>query len=371
MLKAYKYCLLPTEEQKQQLNVFFGCARFVYNLGLETKIAAYKMRGKSLSFFDLRKQAVELKNTEAEWLSECPAQALEASIANMDNAFQSFFRGGGFPRFKSKRDKQAIQVRQSIKADFANNKIHLPKLKWVDCILHRSFSGKIKQATISKTPTGKYFVSVLVDTGVEKPVKRPVLKETSVGIDLGIKDFAITSDGEIYENHKFLGKNLRRLRVEQRSLQRKKKGSNSYEKQKLVIARLHEKIANQRKDYMHKVSAAIIKQYDTICMETLNTAGMMQNRRLSRAISEMGWAEFNTMLEYKADWYGKNILRIGRFEPSSRVCHVCGWHNKDLKLSDRTWTCANGHILDRDLNSAQNIRNFSFRAEALLANAVH
>jgi putative transposase len=371
MLKAYKYCLLPTEEQKQQLNVFFGCARFVYNLGLETKMAAYKMRGASLSAFDLMKQAVELKNTEAPWLKECPAQALEASIANMDSAYKSFFRGGGFPRFKSKRDKQAIQVRASVKVDFNNNKIYIQKLNWVDCVLHREFNGKIKQATISKTPTGKYFVSVLVDTGVEKPAKKLVLKETAVGIDLGIKDFAITSDGEVYENHKFLSKNLRRLRVEQRSLKRKKKGSASYEKQKLVVARLHEKITNQRKDYLHKVSAAIIKQYNTVCMETLNTAGMMQNRRLSRAISEMGWAEFNTMLNYKAEWYGKNIVRIGMFQPSSKTCAVCGWHNKDLKLSDRTWVCSNGHILDRDLNAAQNIRNFSFRAEALPANVAH
>jgi len=185
----------------------------------------------------------------------------------------------------------------------------------------------------------------------------------------GVKDFAITSEGEIFPNHRFLSSTLKRLRVEQRSLARKVKGSANREKQKKVVAKLHEKITNQRKDFLHKVSTAIVKHYDTVCLETLNTAGMMKNRNLARSIGEMGWNEFNQMLDYKAQWYGKNIIRIGRFAPSSKICSHCGWHNKELKLSDRVWTCANGHVLDRD--AAQNIKDFGVRTSPLVVNLTH
>ena len=367
MIKAYKYCILPTKEQQTQLAQIFGCVRFVYNLGLETKVTAYKQYKKTLSCFDLINQVVGLKE-EAEWLKECPSQALQMSLRNLDNAYTAFFRGAGFPKFKSKRGKQSFQLPQGVKADFGNGKIFLPKLKWVDCVFSRDFRGKVKTVTVSKVPSGKYFVSFLVDTEQPKPEKQPVSRDTAVGVDLGVKEFATLSDGQVLANHKFLSNSLNRLRVEQRTMARRfvkgaKEQSKGWHKQKLVVVKLHEKITNQRRDFLHKASTQIVKGYDTVCLETLNTRGMMQNRKLSRAIGEMGWHEFNTMLDYKADWYGKNILRIGQFEPSSRICYVCGWHNKELKLSDRVWTCANGHTVERDQNAALNILDFGLRAQ--------
>ncbi len=371
MLRAYKYCLLPTESQKQQLAQAFGCVRFVWNLGLETRITAFKSYGKSLNFFDLAKQVTELKNTDAPWLKECSAQALQMSLRNQDNTYTKFFKGGGFPKFKSKHGRQSLQFPQDVRVDFDRRKVFLPKLKWVDYVFSRTFKGEIKTVTVSKAVTGKYLVSILVETGIALPVKKPVEHGTAVGIDLGIKDFAVTSDGQTFANERFLSSKFRQLRIAQRSLARKVKGSQNRQKQKLVVAKLHEKIKNQRSDYLHKVSTAIIKRYDTVVLETLNTSGMMRNRKLSRAIGEMGWHEFNSMLDYKAGWQGKNIVLIGRFEPSSRICSICGWHNKDLKLSDRVWTCANGHVLDRDLNAAQNIKDFGLRTKPSNAKTVH
>jgi len=293
------------------------------------------------------------------------------SLRNQDNAYTQFFKGGGFPKFKSKHGKQSFHLPQGVKVDFDTRKVFLPKLGWVDCVFSRTFEGQIKTVTVSKTVTGKYFVSLLVETGKQLPPKAAITHSTAVGIDLGVKDFATTSDGETFANYRFLSNKLRQLRVAQRSLACKQKGSQNREKQKLAVAKLHEKIRNQRQDYLHKVSTAIIKQYDTIVLERLNTQGMMKNANLSRSIGEMGWAEFNQMLDYKADWQGKNIVRIGRFEPSSRICSVCGWHKKDLKLSDRVWTCANGHVLDRDRNAAQNIKDFGFRTKPSNAKTVH
>lgn len=370
MLKAFKYVIIPNPTQQEQLAGIFGSVRFTWNLALETRITAYKSYGKSLNCFDLSAQVKELKDTDAPWLKDCPSQALQMTLRNQDNAYTAFFKGGGFPKFKSKHGKQSFQLPQGVKVDFEKGKIFLPKLKWVDAVLSRTFEGEIKTATVSKATTGKYFVSLLIDNGKDLPKKAPIDRSTAVGIDLGIKDFAITSDGQIFPNHRFLSSTFMRLRVEQRSLARKVKGSANRAKQKQVVARLHEKIRNQRQDFLHKVSTAIVKQYDTVCLETLNTSGMMKNHCLSRAIGEMGWNEFNLMLEYKADWQGKNIIRIGRFAPSSGICSHCGWHNKDLKLSERTWTCANGHTVDRDVNAAINIKDFALRTERLPVNVV-
>ena len=368
MLKAFKYCILPNAVQKEQLAGIFGSVRFTWNLALETRITAYKQYGKSLNCFDLIKQTTELKNTDAQWLQQCPSQALQMTLRNQDQAYTAFFRGAGFPKFKTKHGKQSFQLPQGVKVDFGKGQVFLPKLKWVDCVWSRTFEGEIKTVTVSKTTTGRYFVSLLVDNGKDLTIKALVNRKTGVGIDLGIKDFAITSDGEIFPNHRFLSVTFQRLRVEQRSLARKVKGSVNREKQKQVVAKLHEKTANQRKDFLQKVSTVIIKQYDTVCLETLNVRGMMKNGHLSRAIGEMGWKQFNVMLDYKAEWYGKNIVRIGRFEPSSKICSHCGWHNQDLKLSDRTWTCANGHTVDRDVNAARNILDFGVRTNPLPVN---
>jgi len=377
MLKAYKYAILPTEEQKQQLAKFFGSCRFVYNLGLETKLQAWTSARKHLTCIDLANQMKELKDTEAEWLQECPSQTLQMSLRNLDNAYTNFFRCGGFPKFKSKHHKQSIQFPQGVKIDFESGTIFLPKLKTVTCVFHRQFKGDIKTVTLSKTTTGKYFVSILIDNQKELPKKKPVRQKTTVGIDMGVKTFATLSDGTVFENPKHLRCTLKRLRVEQRKLSRRfKKGakeqSRSYIRQKLVLAKLHEHIRNQREDYLHKASINIIRSFDSICLEDLNIKGMMQNEKLALAIGEVGWHKFKTMLEYKADWYGKNILYIGRFEPSSKLCSHCGHIFKELSLKDRSWTCQScGTTHDRDCNAANNIKNFGLRFKPATANVSH
>lgn len=377
MLKAYKYCLLPTEEQKQQLAKFFGSCRFVYNLGLETKLQAWASARKHLTCIDLANQMKELKDTEAEWLHECPSQTLQMALRNLDNAYTQFFKGGGFPKFKSKHRRQSIQFPQGVKTDFENSTIFLPKLKNVTCIFHRQFKGEIKTVTVSKTPTGKYFVSILVENQKQLPKKKPVKEKTSVGIDMGVKTFATLSDGTTFDNPKHLRNNLRRLRVEQRKLSRRfkrgaKEQSKSYQKQKLIVAKLHEHIKNQREDYLHKASTQIIRFFDTVCLEDLNIKGMMQNEKLALAIGEVGWHKFKTMLEYKAEWYGKNILYIGRFQPSSKLCNTCGTIFKELSLKDRSWTCQScGTHHERDENAAKNIKSFGLRNKPSTVNVSH
>lgn len=372
MLKAYKYRFYPTDEQKQQLACFFGSCRFVYNLGLETKIQAWISAKKNYTCIDLANQMKELKDTEATWLADCPSQTLQMALRNLDNAYTKFFKGGGFPKFKNKYSRQSIQFPQGTKVDFKKSTIFLPKLKLVNVLFHRQFKGEIKTVTVSKTTTNKYFVSILVENQVNIPAKKKVKEKTTVGIDVGVKTLAVLSDGTIFENKKWLREAKRNLRVQQRSLDRKKKvkGKN-YEKQRLVVSRLHEHIKNQREDYLHKISTSIVKNYDTIVLEDLNIKGMMQNHKLAFAIGEIGWHKFNTMLEYKAEWYGKNIIRIGRFEPSSKCCSGCGKINKELKLQDREWTCECGETHDRDVNASKNIKNFGLRNKPSNANVRH
>lgn len=362
MLKAYKYRIFPTEEQKNTLTDIFGQVRFVYNLGLETKLAAYAGDKKYLDHYDLNLQIKGLKQSECPWLKESPSQALQMAMRNLDNAFTNFFRGSGFPKFKSRYHKQSFQLPQGVKISEDKKQVFIPKLKWVGIDLHREFKGKVKTVTISKTTTNKYFISILVDTEKEKPKKKPIKPSTSVGVDMGIKELAITSDGNKFENQGFFRRTMSELRVEQRSLARKKKGSNRYKKQKLKVALLHEKVRNQRRDYLHKISKWLVDNYDTICIEDLSVSNMMKNHNLARAIAEMGWYELRRMLEYKTEWYGKNISVIGKFDPSSKTCSNCGNINKELTLNDRKWECEKcGTEHDRDVNAAINIKNFGLR----------
>jgi putative transposase len=375
MLKSYKYALLPTPEQQEQLQRFFGSCRFVYNLGLETKISAWVQAKKNLTCIDLANQMKELKDTDATWLSECPSQTLQMSLRNLDNAYTSFFKGGGFPKFKNRYSKQSIQFPQGVRVDFEKNTIFLPKLKNVAVVLHRKFEGQIKTVTVSKTKTGKYFVSILVENQASIPTKKLVTEDTAIGVDMGVKTFATLSDGSSFENIRTLRTNLNRLRTEQRTLNRRfKKGakeqSSNYQKQKLVVARVYERIANQREDYLHQVSTKLIREYDTVVLEDLNIAGMMKNHKLALAIGEVGWHKFETMLNYKAEWYGKNIIYIGRFEPSSKICSTCGTINKELKLHHRVWTCLKCQSThDRDVNAAKNIKSFGLRNQPASVNA--
>jgi putative transposase len=377
MLKAYKYCLLPNEVQKQQLCQFFGSYRFTYNLGLETKITAYTSAKVNLSCIDLNKQLKELKDTEALWLKDVPSQMLQMAFRNLDNAYTKFFKGGGFPKFKNRYSKQSIQFPQGVSIDFDKGIIFLPKLKEVSVVLSRKFEGKIKTVTVSKTITNKYFISILVDNQNKLPKKKPIKTNTSVGIDMGVKTFATLSDGTSFKNPKFLRLNLNRLRIEKRKLSRRfkkraKEQSKSYQKQRLKVAKLHEHIANQRKDYLHKCSTTIIRSFDTICIEDLNIKGMMQNHKIALAIGEVGWNLFETMLTYKCEWYGKNLLYIGRFHPSSKICSNCGAINKNLKLQHREWACGSCNTThDRDQNAATNIKKFGLRTQPLIVKTKH
>jgi len=360
MLRSFKYELMPTNEQKHQLSGSMGSCRFIYNLALETKNVAYQS-GKNLTCFDLHKQLPELKEANA-WLKDVPAQSLQQAISNLDAAFTNFFKGNGsFPKFKKKTGRGSFRIPIAVKVDFENWKVTLPKYGKVSLNISRTFDGTVKQATVSKTPTNRYFISILVETGIKKASLKQINEITAVGIDLGIKHFAILSDGRKIENPKNLINAQRKLRIAQRSLSRKKKGSNRCNKQKLVVAKIHEKVANQRNDFQHKLSTEIVNQYDTICIENLNVAGMIKNHKLAKHISDASWSSFETMLKYKADWYGKNILQIGTFEPSSKMCS-CGIINNELKLSDREWTC--GHCKtthDRDILAANNIKKFGLR----------
>jgi putative transposase len=356
MFKAFKYRLYPSESQKELIAKHIGSSRFVYNLALETKTTAYLGSKHNLSPFDLTKQLPELKK-ECEWLKEVNSQSLQQSIQNMDIAFKKFFKGAGFPKFKSKhKGKQSFSIPQSVIVE--NNLLIIPKFKeGIKIVLHREIKGTIKSATISVTPTGKYFVSILVDTNTEIPIKAPITESTTVGIDLGIKDFAITSNGEVFENPKNLRKAQSKLKYVQRKYS-KNKGKRT--KQRLAL--LHEKVANKRKYFLHKVSTKLIRENQTIALETLNVGGMIKNHNLAQAISDVSWSTFVTMLEYKADWYGKNILRIGRFAPSSKACNCCGYINKELTLKDREWTCPKcNSVLDRDVNASINIKSFALK----------
>src|SRR5690554_1863041 len=356
MFKAFKYRIYPTNSQKELIVKHIGSSRFVYNLALETKIAAYIGSKHNYSAFDLIKQLPELKK-ELPWLKEVNAQSLQQSVHNMDIAFKKFFKGAGFPKFKSKhKGKQSFLIPQNVFVK--NNLLIVPKFKeGIKMSLHRPTQGIIKSATISVTPTGKYFVSILCDTKEEMPTKAPIEENTTIGIDLGIKDFAITSEGEVFENPKYLRKAQSKLKYVQRKYS-KHKGKRT--KQKLAL--LHEKVVNKRKDFLHKLSSKLISENQTIALETLAVRDMVKNHNLAQAISDASWSTFVTMLEYKADWYGKNILRIGRFAPSSKTCSNCGNINKELRLKDREWACSNcSTVLDRDVNAACNIKSFALK----------
>lgn len=372
MFKSYKYRVYPNDIQKEQLTRFFGVVRLIYNLGLEAKTMAYSVGKKTIYKNDLIKQIPALKK-ENKWISECPSQSLQHALINLDTAYQNFFKKRAkFPRFKNKYKKQTVVFPQGFSINFDKGTIKLPKLKKLSVIYDRQFEGIPKRVTLSKTPTNKYFVSILVDTGVEAPQKPIIKKETTVGIDLGIKNFAITSDGKVYENKKLFKKQQKRLRIEQRSLGRKKKGSKNREKQKLKVAILHEKVRNQRTDYLHKLSTTLVKSYGTIILEDLSVKDMLKNKNLSKAISDAGWRQFRTFLEYKAEWHGKNIIIIGRFEPSSKICSKCGSIKRDLKLSDRQYKCEKCKFeIDRDLNAAINIKSFGLRTQPLCVNVRH
>lgn len=359
MYKARKYRIFPTDSQKELIHKHCGSVRFLYNLALETKTMAYMGNKVSFSRYDLQKQMVDLKK-ELPWLKETNSQSLQVALLNLDTAYSNFFKGkADFPQFKKKSNGGSFNVPQNVIV--SDNKLVIPKFKeGIKIKLHRDLVGEVKQATVSYTPTGKYFVSILCETNEACLSKSPITENNSIGIDLGVKDFIVTSEGEAISNYKFLRKAIDRLKVLQRRASKKQKGSNNRKKANLKVALKHEKVKNQRQDFLHKVSSRLVSENQTICLETLGVSNMMKNHCLAQAISDVSWSEFNRMVEYKADWYGVNILRVGRFSPSSKTCE-CGKINKNLKLSDRIWKCDCGKVMGRDLNAARNIKKFALK----------
>lgn len=368
MLKSIKYELNPTNGQRQMLNQAFGNCRFVYNWALNKKIKAYQEDKKTLSCFDLMKELTLFKKIEDyEWLNLSGSQQLQQSISNLDKAFSNFFRAKkGFPKFKSKHNKQSFRIPQSVKINFDEYKFFVPKIGWIKFYKDKHIEGEIKFATVSKSTTGRYFVSITFESTQPRKTGNGV-----VGVDLGIKHLAITSDGEFFENQKYLRQNLNKLKKEQRSLSRKfqkgKEQSNNYRKQRLKVAKIHEKISNQRKDYLHKITTYLAATYETVCIEDLAVENMVKNRNLALSINDCGWGMFRQMLGYKV----KDLRVIGRFLPSSKMCS-CGVINNDLKLSDRHWTCSSCNTThDRDVLAANNIKKFGLRASTLNAKTDH
>ena len=300
----------------------------------------------------------ELKRLpEFEWLRDADSQALQQSLKDLDRAYENFFKGRAeYPNFKRKYGKQSLRYPQRFKTDFPAKRIYLPKVGWVKCVFHRAIDGKMKNCTVSKTKSGKYFVSIQCEVEIDDPVPAG----GQIGIDLGLKDFATPSEGEPIATPKHLRKSERRLKIRQRRLSRQQKGSNNRNKARHRVAVTHEKIANQRSDFHHQLSRKLIDENQVIGLETLNVVGMLSNHNLAKSISDAGWSSFVNMLAYKGAWYGCEIKRISQWFPSSKLCSGCGTKNQLLKLSDRAWTCQNcGVVHDRDRNAAINILNES------------
>lgn len=355
MLKANKYRIYPDNSQKELLAKHFGSVRFLYNLALETKTQAYSANRVNISRYELSAQLKDLKE-DCPWLKEINSQSLQTALLHLDIAYNSFFKGKAkFPAFKKKSNRQSFTCPQNVTIE--NDRLYIPKFKnGIEMVQHRPLCGIIHSATISKTPTDKYFVSILVENGIDKPYKKPVTEKTAVGIDLGLKTFATLSDGTIFENPTHLRNSLKRLQVLQYRASRKMKGSNNRKKANKNVAVLHERITNQRDDFLHKVSDVITKQYDIICIEDLSPKNMTKNHNLALSINDAGWGKFVTFLKYKSEWRGKNVFEIGRFDPSSKMHNKCGYINKELTLADREWICPRcGELVQRDKNAASNI----------------
>ncbi len=367
MLRAYRYRLYPNKKQRELIHKTIGCCRFVYNYYLNKRIEIYQNKGKTLNYNACANDLPNLKQ-QYQWLREVDSIALQQVLKDLDNAYNNFFNNGhGFPKFKSKKNPKQSYRTQNVNNNIRieRNKIKLPKLGWVKFRNSRNFSGRIVSCTITKTNTGKYFISVLV----EEEIQQLPPTDKVISFDLGIKYYLVTSEGEIVENPKTLYKYERKLAKLQRKLAKKQKGSNRYKKHAKKIAKLHEKIRNIRTDFLQKLSTRIIQENQLIISEDLNVKGMVQNHRLAKAINDVSWSKFARMIEYKANWYGRTYHKINRFYASSQTCNVCGYKNVDTKdLNVRKWVCPEcGTKHDRDNNAAINILNQGLKELGLTA----
>ncbi len=386
MLKGNKFRIYPNKQQIEMLEKHFGASRFIYNKLLHIKKTAYSQYRGNISRIDLSNYVQVLKETYP-WLKEVYAHSLISANNNLDRAYTNFFNNGfGYPQFKSKKDStQSFQIPDSYQINFSNSRIYIPGTGWIKIVLHKDLfdaefasdnlklnliKGQeilkhrknnkfLRTLTVSRAPSGKYFVSILTEDLNEFPQNNVFSEETTIGIDVGIAKFATFSTGDKIDNPKYLKNSLKKLKVLQKKVSRKVTGSINQRKAVLKLAKIYEKITNQRNDFQHKLSTRLIRENQAIAVETLNIKGMIKNHKLAQVIGDSAWYSFVQKLEYKARWYGKTFFKIGMFEPSSKTCNICGYKLNELSLGIREWYCPScGTLHDRDVNAAINIKNF-------------